>query len=67
MISYVSATINGNIIPEIAIKHPEFLWPRFADRLESLGYIGIARTYLYSINKANRPLVISSTPKPKDI
>jgi hypothetical protein len=45
MISYVSASANGNKIPEIALEFPEFLWPRFCDRLEAIGTIGAVRCY----------------------
>ena len=35
---------NGNSIPEDALHEPELLWPRWADRLEATGEIGIVRT-----------------------
>ena len=40
MISYVSASVNGNSVPTRAEKDPSLLWPRFCDRLESIGVIG---------------------------
>ena len=45
MIDYVSASSNGNNVPERAVKNPEFLWVRFSDRLESIGTIGVVRCY----------------------
>ena len=48
MISYVSASSNGNSIPERAITNPEFLWVRFSDRLEAIGTIGMVRCYQYN-------------------
>ena len=45
IISYVSASDNGNTIPKRAKKHPELLWVRMADRLEAIGAIGAVRCY----------------------
>ena len=48
MISYVSASSNGNQIPERAINNPELLWVRYSDRLEAIGTIGMVRCYQYN-------------------
>lgn len=34
---------NGNSVPDDAVREPELLWPRWADRLEATGEIGILR------------------------
>ena len=63
-ISYVSASDNGNNIPKRALKHPELLWVRFADRLEAIGAIGAVRCYQYNTEKGEK-LYASTTPRPK--
>ena len=50
-ISYVSASDNGNEIPERAKQYPELLWVRLADRLEAIGAIGAVRCYQYNREK----------------
>jgi hypothetical protein len=45
MISYVSASDNGNTVPKRSKKNPEFLWPRYSDRLEAIGPIGAVRCW----------------------
>lgn len=42
---------NGNSIPEDALHEPELLWPRWADRLEATGEIGIVRTLVAPIGR----------------
>ena len=66
MISFVSASSNGDNVPEEANVCPEFLIPRYADRLESSGLIGIKRCYDYSMER-KRPLFNEDTPRPRDI
>jgi len=63
MISFVSASANGNSVPEVAKSDPTFLWPRYCDRLESIGVIGAVRCYLYT-NESGEPLMLDSTPRP---
>jgi hypothetical protein len=63
MINLVSASKNGNNIPIDAQYYPELLWPRYADRVEAIGKIGIIRCYLYNMHKTNRPLFVESTPR----
>ena len=46
MISYVSASVNGNTVPQPANQDPTLLWPRFCDRLEAIGLTGKVGTVL---------------------
>ena len=66
MISYVSASVNGNTVPSIALSNPTFLWPRFCDRLEAIGGIGVVgavRCYQYN-RETTTPLMLDTTPRP---
>jgi len=63
MISYVSASSNGNTVPTIALSNPTFLWPRFCDRLEAIGVVGAVRCYQYN-RETTAPLMIATTPRP---
>jgi len=63
MISYVSASVNGNSVPEKAKKDPTLLWPRFCDRLESIGVIGAVRCLQYN-QEIEAPLSSETTPRP---
>lgn len=63
MIGWVSCSKNGNTIPPKAVKEPELLWPRWADRLEATGNIGIVRCWQYN-NEVKAPVVVSTTPRP---
>jgi len=64
MISFVSASVNGNSVPEKAKTDPSLLWPRFCDRLEAIGVIGAVRCYQYN-SETDAPLCTESTPRPK--
>lgn len=66
MIGYVSASVNGNTIPKEAIRNPWMLYPRWADRLEAIGHIGIVRAWEYTL-ETNRPLFTRTTQRAKDI
>jgi len=66
MISYVSASVNGNTVPEKAKEDPSLLWPRFCDRLEAIGISGAVRCYQYN-NEVNDPLVTDSMPRPTTV
>ena len=66
MISYVSMSENGNSVPDRAVAAPEFLWPRFCDRLEAIGTIGIIRTFQYNREKG-MPLSSPTTPAPQRV
>jgi len=63
MISYVSASVNGNSVPEKAKTDPSLLWPRFCDRLEAIGVIGAVRCYQYN-SETGAPLSTETTPRP---
>eukprot|EP00965_Chrysotila_dentata_P184385 6087127-Pleurochrysis_carterae.AAC.2 len=62
MISLVSCSANGNNIPADAQSQPEILWPRWADRLEATGLIGVVRCWQYNKMKGD-PLYLQSTPR----
>ena len=63
MISFVSASGNGNKVPEQAEGDPSLLWPRFCDRLEAIGTVGAVRCYQFNTEKGD-PLMTKTTPKP---
>jgi len=63
MISWVSASKNGDNIPDECKKKPWLLYPRYSDRLEALGVIGVERTLDYTLKK-QQPLFIPQPPKP---
>jgi len=60
MIHLVSCSSNGNSAAETELM----LYPRFADRLESVGEIGILRCWLYT-KHVQRPLYDESTLRAK--
>lgn len=62
-IALVSCSANGNSCPDDAKEHPEILWPRWSDRLEASGEIGVARCFMHN-RKDGAPLAIESTPRP---
>jgi len=69
MIQWVSCSSNGNNIPIEISNHEQernnkyhLLIPRWSDRLEAAGPIGVVRCYQYSKEK-NRPLASSSSPR----
>jgi len=64
MVNLVSSSKNGDSIPDFIIGQEWKLIPRYADRLEAIGLIGIERCYIYS-KKAKMPLYLDDTPKPK--
>jgi uncharacterized protein len=64
MIELVSCSKNGNTVPSF-IKETEkyhLLIPRWSDRLESIGKIGVVRCYLYS-KENSRPLSRDQSPR----
>jgi uncharacterized protein len=74
MISLVSASVNGNHVPEY-IKNADkdsdnnlyhLLIPRWSDRLEAVGAIGVIRCYQYNQEK-ERPLWSETSPRPKTV
>lgn len=58
MISLVSCRHNRNS----KVDPPWLLIPRWSDRIEALGNIGLLRCYQYSIY-ANKPMFLESTPR----
>jgi len=65
MIGLVSCSKNGNSFPEEAEKAPEILWPRWADRLEATGEVGVVRCWQYAMERGN-PLALPTSPRPKN-
>ena len=65
MISLVSASVNGNSVPEAARDDPTLLWPRWCDRLESIGIIGVVRCYQFTREKGTEPLMLDTSPRPQ--
>ena len=64
MISMVSASVNGNSVPDAAKADPTLLWPRYCDRLEAIGIIGAVRCYQYNCELGD-PLMLDTTPRPR--
>ena len=65
MVSLVSSSKNGDTIPNDLVGKEWMLIPRYADRLEAIGFIGIERCYLYNINVTpDSPLYLPTTPRP---
>lgn len=68
MIDLVSCSKNGNSVPSF-IKETEtyhLLIPRWSDRLEAVGKIGVVRCYQYSIEN-DRPLSSDQSPRATSI
>jgi uncharacterized protein len=61
MVSLVSSSKNGDTIPPDAIEKEWLLYPRYADRLEAIGLIGVERCHRYALT-TNNPLYVSTTP-----
>jgi len=66
MVDLVSSSKNGDIIPDFVKDKLWMLIPRYADRLEAIGIIGIQRCYQYG-KTTNNPLFVPTTPRPIDI
>jgi uncharacterized protein len=69
MISLVSASVNGNQVPEFINNGDDLyhlLIPRWSDRLEAVGAIGVVRCYQYNQEKG-RPLWSETSPRPKTV
>lgn len=62
-IGFVSASRNGNHIPVEAKDTPQLLYPRWADRLEATGEIGVVRCWEYTL-EVGRPLFLEDSPRP---
>lgn len=63
-IALVSASSNGNSVPDGMAPDSLLLYPRYADRLEAIGEIGIRRCWLYTL-EVGRPVYRPSTPAPR--
>jgi uncharacterized protein len=63
MVDLVSSSKNGDNIPNYVVEKMWMLIPRYSDRLEAIGLVGIERVYQYA-KTVNNPLYIESTPKP---
>lgn len=64
MINLVSSSTNRDNIPDDIKDKQWMLIPRYSDRLEAIGIIGIQRCYKYNMT-TRAPLFIDSTPKLK--
>lgn len=64
MIQLVSCSSNGNSVPDEIIKNESYhlLIPRWSDRLEAVGRIGVVRCYQYN-RENDRPLYSELSPK----
>jgi uncharacterized protein len=65
MISLVSSSKNGDSIPHDCISKEWMLIPRYADRLEALGIIGVKRTLDYALYK-KQPFFLPDTLRALD-
>lgn len=66
MIGYVSSSKNGDDIPKECRGREWMLYPRWSDRLEAIGWIGVVRAWEYSL-EMKRPLFTNKTPKAKNV
>jgi len=64
MIGMVSCSKNGNSVPPFITETGRYHWliPRWSDRLEAVGKIGVVRCYQYSKEKG-RPLTSDKSPR----
>lgn len=66
IIKYVSCSENHNNIPNEATNNEYLLYPRYADRLDTLGLNGVIRCYQYTKTKKG-PLYVNTTMKPQTV
>ena len=66
MVDLVSSSKNGDRIPDYIVGKEWMLIPRYADRLEAIGIIGIERCFQYG-KTTNNHLHVSTTPRPTSI
>ena len=66
MISWVGCSENGNSVPDEVASSDSYhlLIPRWADRLEAVGAIGVVRCYKYNQEKG-APLFSADSPRPQ--
>lgn len=64
MIGLVSCSQNGNHVPESIAESGEYyrLIPRWSDRLEAVGKVGVVRCYQYNVEH-QRPLSSATSPR----
>lgn len=64
MIGLVSCSVHGNDVPERIIANGEYhlLIPRWADRLEAVGVVGVVRCYQYNVEHS-LPLCSITSPR----
>ena len=65
MVSYVSSSMWGDKVPERAKIHPWLLYPRYADRNQAIGLVGMIRCYQYTMS-SGRELFTVDTPRVTD-
>jgi uncharacterized protein len=71
MISLVSCSKNGNSVPDSIVKSEEYslLIPRWADRLEAVGAVGLVRCFQYNQEhggtSGSHPLSSATSPRPQ--
>lgn len=66
MVSLVSSSLNADRIPEDAAKNEWMLIPRYADRVEAIGLVGIERCFQYN-KTINCKLYTELTPRAKTV
>jgi len=66
MVNWVSSSKNGDNIPDETVGKEWLLVPRYADRIEAIGMIGVERCFTYTVNK-EQLLFTDETPRPKNI
>ena len=65
MIKAVSTSTNGNSIPAEVAKFPFFLYPRYSDRIEAIGWGGVVRCLDYTLT-SKTPLFVATTARCRD-
>jgi uncharacterized protein len=66
MVSLVSSSLNADRIPDDAAKNEWMLIPRYADRVEAIGLVGIERCFQYN-KTINCSLYTEFTPRAKTV
>mmetsp|Transcript_9052 Transcript_9052/g.16072 ORF Transcript_9052/g.16072 Transcript_9052/m.16072 type:complete len:271 (-) Transcript_9052:120-932(-) len=66
MIELVSCSANGNFVPPLVADKLHLLIPRWSDRLEAVGAVGVVRCYQYNQEK-QQPLSSASSPRAQTV